>query len=802
MSGFGFELRQAVRTLLRSPGFSAIAGMTLALGIAANAVLFAVTKNVVMEPLAYPDADRLVRLWSNLPESALTYFSVSALDYADWKERNQSFESMASFERQTDAVVRLGSGEPQRVLVARTTPALFDVLAIAPRAGRVFDEAEVRSGERVAVITDEFWRARFGARDDALGATLIVDGEPFMIAGIMPPSFTVPGNPAMVWTPLDLSGETDRRRRFLRVFARLHAHMTPDSGHAEMQRITRALAEEYPATNRNWTITMVTLNDFVVGPAFRRAVSVLLGVVALILLIASANVTNMMLARSVPRAAEAAACMAMGATRARVVRSRLIESALLGFCAGILGLLLATWGIDFLQSLEPSSVPRVSEIRVDAAIAVLVIALSLAAGVTLAIAPAAIGTNLQLARALRDGGRGLAGVRSTWRVRNVLLMAETALTLVLLIAAALLLKSFWQIRSVPLGFEPEGVLTAEVALPASRYDNDARVRSFFDDLIESTRALPGVHSASAVSRAPLGGPSSSNVFAVERQPISPGAAPPDADYRVILPDYFETMGIRIVAGRDFAPADHGTDDRVIVSESMARRYWGGEDAIGQRIRFGDLTDGPWRTIIGIVEDVRYQSLEALDVRPMIYLPNVDIANMAIVVRTGAEPATLASSLRQIVSRLDPELALGSTATATELVTSAFGERLFHMVLFGLFGGLALVLAAVGTYGVIASAVAQRTAEIGVRIALGADARRVLRTVVSQALTWAGSGILIGLFAGASLTRLLEQLLFQTTARDPLAFASTTLLLLAVTFFATWVPARRATRLDPAAALRG
>jgi predicted permease len=292
------------------------------------------------------------------------------------------------------------------------------------------------------------------------------------------------------------------------------------------------------------------------------------------------------------------------------------------------------------------------------------------------------------------------------------------------------------------------------------------------------------------------------VFAVERQPISPGAAPPDADYRLILPDYFETMGIRFVAGRDFEPADHGTDDRVIISESMARRYWDSEDAIGQRIRFGDLTDGPWRTIIGIVADVRYQSLELLDVRPMIYLPNVDVANMAIVVRTGAEPATLASSLRQIVSRLDPELALGSTATATELVTSAFGERLFHMVLFGLFGGLALVLAAVGTYGVIASAVAQRTAEIGVRIALGADARRVLRTVVSQALTWAGSGILIGLFAGASLTRLLERLLFQTTARDPLAFASTTLLLLAVTFFATWVPARRATRLDPAAALRG
>ncbi|MCI0434121.1 MAG: ABC transporter permease [Gemmatimonadetes bacterium] len=802
MRSLGLEFRQAVRTLLRSPGFTLVAGVTLALGIAANGALFAVAKGVLLEPLPYAHADRLVRLWSSMPERGLTYFSVSAADYADWKAGSRSFDEMAAFERQREAVVRLGASEPQRALVANARPELFDLLGIAPQSGRVFNAEETAAGARVATVTDGFWRSVLGARADALGQSLVVDGEPYTIVGIMPPSFSVPGNPAVVWTPLDLSRETDRGRRFLRVFARLREDVSVEAARTDMQTLTASLAEQYPGTNRNWSSSMMTLNENVVGPGFRRSVLVLLGVVGLVLLIAAANVTNMMLSRVVPRSIEAATRRAMGATRARVMRSWLIESALLGLVAGVAGMVLAVWGIDILRALQPPGVPRIQEIRIDATISMAVLGLALLAGIGLGLGPALLGTNVDVARVLREVGRGFTGARRSVRMRNVLLMSETALTLVLLIGAALLIRSFWRITTVPLGFDPDGVLTVNIALPVARYDDDLEVRAFFDDVLENTRALPGVVAASAVSSAPLGGPNSASVFVIEGRPVAPDEPAPDTDYRGIMPGYFSTMGIRLISGRDFTPADRGLPDRVIISESMARRFWPGEDPIGQRVRFGDLTNGPWRTVIGVSADVRYQSLETPELRSMVHLPHGGLPIMTIVARTGGDPAALATSIRQIVTRLDPELAVGQIATEKELVATALGQRRFHMILFGLFGALALVLAAVGSYGVIAYVVSQRTAEIGVRMALGANTSGVFRVVVGQALAWGAAGIVIGLVAAGALTDLIAGILFQTEPRDPAAFLSTTLLLLAVTLLASWLPARRAARLDPAIALRG
>lgn len=803
MAQFIVEVRHAVRTLLRSRGFALVAVATLALGIGANAVLFAVAKSVILEPLPYPNADRLVRLWSNLPENGLTYFSVSALDYADWKASAQSFEAMAAFDRQREGVVRVGATEPQRALVAATTPELFELLDIRPRVGRVFSAAETRSGERVAVVTDEFWRTALGSREGVAGSSIVIDDEVYTILAVMPRSFMVPNNPAGVWIPLDLSQETDRRRHILRVFARLRSDATFDGASAEMARITANLAEQYPDTNRGWTFTMMTLNEHVVGGTFRQVIAVLLGVVVLILLIAATNVTNMMLARLTPRALEAATRLAMGGTRRRVMRSWLIESALLGIVAGIVGLLLGVWAIEGLRALGPASIPRMDEVRLDAAVAAFVLALSVLAGIALGLAPAAIGTRIDVARALREGAHNLIGGRRSLRVRNVLLLSETALTLVLLVGAALLLRSFWEVSKVSPGFEPNGVVTMQVALPESRYGSDeARIRAVFDAMIDRVRAVPGVVDASAVSSAPLGGNNSGNVFAIEGRAADSNAPALDADYRGIMPRYFATMGIGLIVGRDFAAADRGLTDRVIISESMARRYWPGEDVIGKRIRFGDLVNGPWRTIIGVAADVRYQSLETPDIRPMIYLPHGSLPAMTLVARTAADEAALIRAMRDIVHQTDPNLAPGMIATASELLSAALAQRRFQMLLFGVFGALALLLAAVGTYGVAAYIASQRTNEIGLRMALGADARSVLRIIIGQGLTWASAGIGLGLLAALGLRGQVEALLFRIESHDPLAFGVPTLLLLVITLLACWIPARRAVRLDPAIALRG
>jgi predicted permease len=804
MQGLILDARHALRALARSRGFTAAAALTLGLGVAANTSVFAVVKGVLLDPLPWPEPDRLVRVWSNWPERDLTYFSVSVLDAADWREQSTTLSGLAVFERQRGVVVRVEGGEPREEQAARASHQLFALLGVEPQLGRLFNASEDRAGgERVAVITHAFWLTELGGDAGAVGSAITVDGEPYTVIGVLPPSFLVPRHPASIWTALGAAPRPeweDRGNRFLRVFGRLAPGATVESARAELTAIAARLAASYPGTNANWTITLEPLEQQVVDATFPRAALLLACVVAIVLLIAAANVTNLFLSRSLGRRHETAARMALGASRAQVVRYWLSEGLLLGLLAGASGLLLGVWGIELLRSLNPESVPRLEEIGIDAGVVLFTLALSLLAGATLGMGPGVQSSRADIMGVLRDAGRGLSASRRTGRLRSVMLVGQTALTLVLLVSAGLLARSFQRLIAIDHGYDARDVLTARITLPPAAYADGDRILGFYRNLMERVSATPGVVSVAAVSSGPLGGPNSARSFVPEHMESPEAGSLPDANYRVITPGYFETMGIRLASGRDFTEAERGRADVVIISETMARLHWPG-DPIGERLRISGSPNEPWRTIVGVVADVRYYEVESEEVRPMFYLPHRAVPAMTLMIRVRGETAATATAVRQTLAALDPELAPGVMVTQQELVDNAFAGRRFQLVLFGTFGVLALVLAAVGVWSLTAHAVAQRTAELGVRIALGADPVALLRTVLRQTLTLSALGTLLGLGGAYAATEALRSLLFRTEPTDVPAFAVTTAALLLVTLFAAWWPARRAMRVDPVAAMR-
>jgi len=799
------DVRHALRALSKARVFSAVTVLTLALGVGANAAVFAVVSGVLLRPLPWQSPEQLVRLWSNLPERQLEFFSVSLKDFADWRTENRVFQGMAAYDRQRTVVLRVAGGDPMESQAAHATHDLFPLLGVQPALGRAFTPAEdAASGEAVAVITDGLWRRALGGDVNALGRVLNIDGETYTIIGVLPASFVVPLNPSEIWTPMGpvaaRQAEESRGSRFLRVYARMRPGVTFDAAVEDMQRVTAQLAAAYPETNRGWSISAVRLSEQLVSPAFRRASLVLAGVALMVLLIAAGNVTNLLLMRSVARRVEAATRMAMGAMRGRVVREWIAEGLILGLLAGVAGLLLGTWTIDLVRSLNAGSVPRIEEIRIDGRVVGFTLLLSLVCGALLMIAPALHAAAKDPSGVMRDGGRSLVNARRTRRVRGGLIVGQMALTLLLLVGAGLLLQSFLRLRSVPLGFEPGHVMTARIPLPESRYAQPERVRAFYDELIERAAALPGVRNVSAVSSGPFGGPNSALTFRVEGSPSGPQTQSPDTDYRAVLPDYFATMGIELVRGRDFSAGDAGSNV-AIVSEEMARRYWPAGNAIGSRFRLGDPDNGPWLTIIGIAANVRYQSIESENLRPMVYLRHRALPAMTLVARTDGDPARLGPAIRQVLRALDPELAPGAMSTQEDLVDSATAGDRFNLLVFGLFGGIALLLAAVGMYAVTGYSVTQRTAELGLRLALGARSADLLRMVLAEGLVLGVTGVLLGLAAAAAATGVMDTLLFQTEPTDAAAFLSVAGLLLGINLMATWIPARRATRVDPAGALR-
>ena len=795
------DIRYAFRTLAANPAYAAAVVLTVALGIGANSAVFSVAYGVLLRPLPYRDADALVRLWSRRVQRNLDYFSISPADYKAWRAQAVSFSAFGAFERQHEGTL----GRPGSMLtvdVTAVTPDVFSLLGTPAMIGRPLTADDARSGApAVAVLAYDAWASRFGADSSLVGRALIVDGQPHTLVGIMPPRFLVPGTSAEVWTPLSLEmASTDHSNRYLRVLARLRPGIDAARGLRELNQIAIRLEREFPATNTGWSVNAMAVTEMIVGRSFRRSVLVLLGVVGVVLLIACANAANLALARASARRREISVRAALGASRGRVAAQLLTESTVLGVAGSVLGLALAAGALEVLRAYGTRIVPRLEDVRLDAPVLLFTAFAAMATSLLFGVLPALRAARTDVAQTLKEGTRSSANAD---RTRSLLVVAELAFSLMLLVGAGLLLRSFARLQDVQLGFDPRGLAVASVRAPESAAESPAAIEAFIATLVERAGALPGIGAAATVNSAPFAGPNPGLPFSRTDRVVDASALS-DADYRIVTPGYMRTMGIPIVRGRDFAPSDRaGEPDVGIISETMARRYWPGEDPVGRRIRIGDPVRGREVTIVGVVGDVRYQSLETPETRPMIYFSAFSrpAPALQLVVRGNGrgEPAP---AIRALMASLAPARPVPTLQAMPDLVNEATATRRFALLLFGIFAGAAMLLAVVGVYGVMAYLVRQRTQEMGIRIALGAPREAVLGLVVSKALRLALAGVAVGLVGAWVLSRLMESLLFGVSKHDPLTFGLVAALLVLASAIASWIPARRATRTDPLVALRG
>jgi putative ABC transport system permease protein len=801
------DMRYAVRTLLKSPGFTAVAVLALALGIGANTAIFSVVKAVLLSPLPYPDPERLVWVREINPGADILDEPASAPDYNDWRTEGRSFEGVAAY-GYAGGTITDGDREPERVAGLSTSANFFQVVGVAPALGRGFLPGEDATGKnRVVVISHALWERRFGANPNAVGQTITISGNPHTIVGVAPASFKtpVPGpKPPDLWFPIAFNFDESRRRSdFLNVFGRLKEGATVEQARAELEGIAARLAQEHPGTNAGWTVKVEPLHERVVGNV-RQALWVLMGVVGFLLLIACANVANLLLARAAGRRQEIAVRTALGAGRGRLVRQFLTESLLLGLAGGALGLVLAAWGVELLVALSPGNIPRLEEVGLDARVLAFTFGVSALTGVVFGLLPALSASKTDLSVSLKEGGsRGATAGAGARRLRSALVVSEIAITVVLLAGAGLMIRSFNAVQSVNPGFRPEHIMTFDFALPMTKYKEEPQRAAFFEQLTTRAAALPGVERAAVVDSLPLSGSGSVLGFVIEGQPPLPPEKVQDADFFSVTPDYFDVMGIPLVRGERLSER-HRSDvpDVAVINETMARRYFPGEDPIGKRLNLGDPATVPWITVIGVVGDARTGGLDK-EPYPQMYVPAAQFPQraMTFVARTSGDPSAVAPALRRELAALDRDLPLYNVSTMERVLSDSISRRRFQMILIAAFAGVGLLLAAVGIYGVISYTVAQRRHEIGVRIALGARAADILRLVVGQGLGLTLAGVGLGLAGAFALTRVLASLLYGVTATDPLTFACVSLALLGVALLACLVPARRATKVDPMIALR-
>jgi putative ABC transport system permease protein len=785
------DLRFGLRLLLRQPAFTLIVVLTLALGIGANTAIFSVVNGVLLRPLPYPAPERLVAVWGFHPE--IGQESASLPDFRDWREGATSFESLAAYAPTFFNLT--GDGEPERVSALRVTANFFQTLGVSPVRGRAFEQGEdLRGSNTVAVVSHGFWKRRLGANPAVLGQTLTLNGVPHTLVGIAPEDFRFHAE-AEVWAPLETNSEAGRRSDFLRVIGRLAPGATLESAQTELRAVASRLSQQYPDTNARWTVELVALREQLVGDS-RPALLVFMGAVALVLLIACANVANLLLARAARRQREVAVRAALGASRWRLIRQMLTESMLMALLGGVLGLVLATWGIDVLRASRLSLVPSYVELGIDGWVLSFTLGLSLLTGVLFGLAPALRLPGGNLDSTLRAGARGMTGVTG---LRQLLVLAEVAVALVLLVGAALLLRSFDQLQRVEAGFESEGVLTLRLQLPQVKYPEDPGVVNFYQQLSERVEAMPGVRAAGLTTTVPLAAGAPVNSFSIEGRTPEPNAIE-DAEIFTVSPGYFAALSIPLRSGRLFGSQDGPAAQRVaLINEAMARRYFPGRDPLGARI---SLNDQDWFTVVGVVGNVRNKTLQQ-EPPAQLYLPLAQQARRAmfLAVRTTGEPLSLVGNVRREVSALDPDLPLADVATMEQRLGNAVAKPRVNVLLLGGFAAVALLLAGIGIYGVISQMVAQRTREIGIRMALGARPGDVLRLMIFQGMTPALVGIVLGLTAAWASSRLLASLLYGVSATDPVSFLVVPLFLAGVAFLAAWLPARRATRVDPTEALR-
>ncbi|MBW3569889.1 MAG: ABC transporter permease [Gemmatimonadetes bacterium] len=793
MNALLHDVRYGARKLFTNPGLTAVAVLTLALGIGAGTAMFTVVNSVLLRPLAYTDPERLVMVWERTPTLERNY--VSPADYSAWRARAESFAELAASSEWPQTLT--GDGPAEEVTSMLTTLNYFATLQADARLGRTYRPGD--PGEGVAVLSHAFWQRRFGGDPAVVGRAITINGSPVTVLGVMPEGFRAPGARMDLWMPVEL--DPGWRGRYLQVVGRLRPDVTLARAQAEMEAISRQLAKEQPRSNRGRVATLLPVHEQVTG-GVRPALLVLLGAVGLLLLIACANVANLLLGRAAARSREMALRLALGATRGRLVRQALVESVLLAGIAGVLGLLLAVWGTEALVRLLPGELPlpRLEEVRVDGRVLGFALASTLLTGIAFGTAPAVLGSSVKLSHALRQGGGGALGGRGG--LRHAFVLVQVALTVILLAGAGLLGRSLRNILAVDTGVETRGVLTLRMRLASARYGDEAALRGFVDRLLPRLRELPGVGAVGADMYLPLMDAKMAHGFYREDRPPAEHASGLAADFRVVAGDYFAALGIPLLRGRAFAPSDTGGAHVAVVNQEMARRYFPGEDPVGRRIGHTWGSDTVSARIVGIVGDVR-ETGPTRPPAPAIYRPFAQAPSrrLAFVIRAAGDAGALAAPAAAAVREVDPDQAVGAVRTMDEILGDNVARPRITLVVLASFAGMALLLAALGLYGTVSYSVAQRRQEIGLRMAVGADPHEVLGRILGQGMRLTLLGIAIGLAASLFLTRVMASLLFGVRAVEPATLAGVALFTAAVALLATYLPARRAARMDPTAALR-
>jgi predicted permease len=812
--GFSFEsvlqdVRYALRQLSSNPGFTAVITLTLALSIGANSAIFSVIEGVLLKPLPYPKAEQIVRIF--LSSNEYPKFPLNPFDFLDFRARNKSFESIAAYSR--GDIQLSGSGEPVELSGFKITSGYFRVLGLKPALGREFDwNAEIPGNGQQVIVSDRLWRTRFDAAPDIIGRKITLDTLPFTVIGVMPAGTEHPGNDyhsvpygesVDVWWPFEFKGNSaNRGSHYIEGIGRLKKGVEPAQANAEMNSLMAQLGREHEG-DKGWQVLVIPLYREIVG-ANKRMLLVLLGAVGMVLLIACANAANLLLARAAARQREVAVRLALGAPRRRLIRQMLTESLLISMLGGGLGAVLAEGGVKALVVLLPAGFPRTHDIHVNALVFAFTFLVSIITGILFGMAPAMQASRTDPKRGLYEGGRTSTGSARQRGLRNVLVVAEVSLACVLLIGAGLMLRSFLNQLNLDPGFRQDHVLTASLSLPEAEYKTDADIARFYDRLMTSLNGLPGVESAGAGSDLPWTGyDENAGGFTIE------GKQPPPhqefhARYHMATPNYFRALGTPLVRGRFFTEADKQDAPYVlIINQAMATRYWPNEDVIGKRLTFSDTPkEKDWFTIVGEVGDVKDKP-SSPGAEPAFWWSHLQqpSSDMLVVVRASADPRLLADAMRDQVKRLDPSLAVADIRLMDKVADESIATPRFAFSLVGLFAGLAIVLAAIGTYGVISYSVSQRIPEFGLRLALGAPPGEVLRMVLVQAVRLAVGGAVIGLVIALTVARVLSSLIYNVSPADPMTFISVAVMVVAIALLACYLPARRAARADPMVALR-
>ena len=798
------DIRYSLRMLIKRPAFTAIALVTLALGIGANTAIFSVVNAVLLNPLPYANPSELTIIWLQHPPTNQFQAPVSFPDFIDWRDQSQSFERIVA--TRTLSVNFTDGDEPEHINGVRVSTGFLSMFRVTPVAGRDFLESEMQpGGPPVALIGSRLWQDRYGGDPSLIGRAVSIDNTSYTIVGIVPGGFHYPTTDTQVYIPL-IQGKADTARgsRMLRITARLMPSVSLAEAQAEMKIISGRIADQFPESNADVTANLVPLSEQVVGK-IRPALIIIFAAAGCVLLIACANVANLLLARATARRAELAIRSALGATRTRLICQLLTESILLSLTGGFLGLLIAIWGVPALTGISASSIPRVEEVSVNFKALVFTVIVSLATGILFGAAPALKSSSKQLTENLKEGRRGATGGAAHQRLLNLIVAAEVALSVVLLAAAGLMVRSFISINGVAPGFNPKGVLTIGIGLTRPIYADVEQQARFYKRLTDSVSLVPGVESTAGVNRLPLLGLNSSTSFTFQGKPVEKGNEP-TADCRIATPNYFRTMGIPLIKGREFTETDlKDAPEVVVINKAMADQFLPGEDPIGKRLQIYP-NPARWREVVGVIGDIKLLGLDA-DTNPAIYVPAAQnpypnaMRNSFLTVRTTRDPSNVVAAIRSEMKNVDGGVPVANVRLLEEIVADSIAPQRLNMWLLVAFAGLAALLAAVGIYGVMAYSVTQRTHEIGVRMALGAGSTAMLRMVLLDGAKVTGAGVITGLAAAFALTRLMSTMLYKVSAADPLTFAGISTLIVCVSLLANYLPARKASRVDPMVALR-